>query len=347
MGNLVGGDWAAVPAPAQEHAELPERARLHELLGSDGVIRVQNRERLAAEFRADDFLHVEPRAQLGHELVGRKAVQVFHHALVRPYLQLGVGEEHGQEIVGFLGRLRRPARHAAGLRDLRGGGYAMVAVGDVHAPERVEPRGDRFGELVGNSEAAVAHAVVGREIEQRLAAFHLFVDPRELFVEMMGQEYGAGLRLAAAHVVNAVDFLVDAGRLVLLHDAVQVVVDGHATHEAVLHAAIHREFVQVKRRFVVDREIAARLLVAQHASRLQVHEQVEGVGALREVHDRLVDCQERPRVRGHDLARFLDVLHVVGKRRHVGCRFARRAHGLERPYGCHALSHPAAFAGSV
>ena len=156
----------------------------------------------------------------GEEIVGGQSVQILHHAVVVHDLHLVMGEDHGEEIVAGLFQLRLAARR----RDARGGGGAVVAVGDVEVGHGADHRADaRDGRFVVDQPDSVLDAVIGGQVGNRRAGGGIGDQFFGLVAVRVGEQDRAGLRVECLNLADAVVFLVRAGEFVLA-DAIGVVV---------------------------------------------------------------------------------------------------------------------------
>ena len=102
----------------------------------------------------------EALAQLGEECLRRAAVQIPQHAVVVEDGHLVMRKDHREEIAV------RACAVAARLRHPRGGGGAVMPVGDVDRGQGVErARQRRDGGVVVDHPELVAHAVVGGDVD--------------------------------------------------------------------------------------------------------------------------------------------------------------------------------------
>ena len=281
---------------------------------------------------------VEAPADGFEKLFGRQPVQIFHDAVVGENLHLLVGEDDGEEaVVRLRARVVRVPRLQLRAR-ARGGGRAVVAVGDVEQRHFGEAARELFGR--GRAPDGVAHAVVGLEVVERLAD-GLGLDERvEAAVGAVGQEDGAGLRAQGQDVARAVVLLVGARALVLADDVGVVLVHGAGGGDAHLRVPAHADAVDVEVWFVLFDERALRLEPLEILARLRVDLVRVDVRALGQVYLGARDVEEAQRVVGGQGARLLRVDHVVGDGGDLPDLVSGRAQGAERVDGGHVCSAP-------
>ena len=278
------------------------------------------------------LLDVEPPPELVEELALAHR-EILDDPVVRQDLHVVVREENGQEVAGLL-HLGQVAGRP------RGGGAAVVAVGDVehvHAGEGLDD-----GLTVGQRPDGVLDVVLGPEVVQRLALHGLGDGCVDGVVAAVRQHHGLSVGPLLQQVARPVVFLVGASVLVLEDHVGVVLGGGHEADDAGLRPPVHDEAVDVEARHGVADEGLGGGQRAERLGALRVDLIGVLIGALRQIDLGTDDVEERVLVARREGAGLVDRDDVVGDRGDVLGEFGRGSERPERTDGGHEAKRGAA-----
>ena len=251
----------------------------------------------------------------------------LEHAVVVEDRHLAMRKDDREEIVV------RAVVPAARLRHARGGGRAVMAVGDIDRRQRVEgARQRRDGRVVVDHPHLVAHAVVGGDVDVGCARGGARQHGVDLGRGRIGHHHRAGLGVDGLDLADAVVLLQRRGQLVLAHAVRRVVGERGDAGEPGLHAVAPGQPVDVVAGLGVAHEHAGRDHAGEVLGRLGVDGAVIRVDRRIEVDLGLGDVQEAPRLALGALARLRAREHVIGRGQDFGGaagRGTQRAKGLD------------------
>ena len=316
--RAVTGD-EPVPLPVIVHADVPGA------LGVEGTVHL---------------LHVEVDADVGEQFGAGLALGKFRDTVVVHDLEVGGGEGDGEEEVELLVSGVVRVLLALVLTNADSGCTAVVAVSDVEGLDVLKQGAQISGDLrVADDPAAGVDLVLGREVVDRsLGFFQPFDDGGDVFLFPVGEEDGAGVRVAGRNVFDAVDLFGRQRVLMFLDDGVQIVIDGGAADETGLRATLPGLLHNVEAGDLVLQEHTVRLHVAEFGRGALVHGVVILVGASRQVDLGLVDVQERIGLVLDILTGLFTAVDVIGERCDFVGELCGGAYGPERTEGGHGVS---------
>ena len=248
------------------------------------------------------------------EISFAQAIEVEYHAVVVHDEEVFIAEGHSHEVIELL------LTRVVGVFGAALGGYgsaagrAVVAIRNVEYGDFLEALADGGnGVIISHRPEQVGHTIIAGELVFGLVEFNPLADGGgNSFVLAVGQENGFCLRGAGVEVVDAVELLLLAGKLVLLDGTVLVFIHAGASDDAGLNAPPHHLAV----------DVVAGLLFAEEESLADEILQVAGtcfVGDgivnfhLAGVDICAADMKVGRCVTGSHGAGFLVVHHVVGK----------------------------------
>ena len=174
------------------------------------------------------------------------------------------------------------------------------------------------------------HAVLSREIVERLTRGCTFHSRVDLFQRTIGQEHDTRLRPHLHDVARTIVFFVAPRALVLLDQVSLVFVDRKTASQPGLFVAAHAQAVKIERGRLVHHErrslaqllkVLARALVDAGGVRIRIGWKVDFGAGHPQKAERIVACQ---------LTRFLGADDVVGDGGNSGRARGNRPQGTER-----------------
>jgi len=217
------------------------------------------------------------------------------------------------------------------LRDARGGGGTVMAVGDVERLGCLEGLGKRLERLAAGDRPNLVHgAVGGRGLE--VGSTRVGRPGRGVVdsaVGAMGQHDRARMRAHGLDLAHPVVLLGRPRQLVLADRARCVSRDRCAARDAGLDVVAEGDAVDIERRLHLAPQHAGIEHAPHRRPGLGVGLVAVRVGAVGEVDLRARDVQERPGSVARHRARLLGAHHVVGRSGYLLCVGARDVQ--ERP----------------